>query len=915
METQNENIIVYPPIKITSEYYESKKYLSFFSKKISNRIPSEKIGQNNNQDSTKEKEKDSNSYNSIEDELFLINKGIEQMQTKSKRTNDVRSALESFLRKSDLIVKITKFFEENNKQKKGGKNEIEEEKQKLTEIYINSIITKLAESVDIKIYKKNEFVIKMGEIGESCYFLLSGKLSVLKPVEYHIELTFDEYMQYLANLIKDNEFEIIENIRRINQSVLDILLVEDLDNLVKSYFIMKLKKDITNLIETNKFEKDFIENRFKLFNLTFEDKNLNSLDIKQHIDEIIKESTDKEKYLKEYLDSLITPKYSSLKILNSNQHIFENEKNKFTLFKYEDFLYLKPGSFFGESALEVGVSKRNATVRTEEDCVILSLDNSIYQSLLYENNRKLKSFDVVFICKNFCFNDISTIIFNKNYFAFFKLLTKNKDDIIYRQSESFHSVYFVKEGNIKLEIYASIKDLYNIIKYFCDKLANNSNIKIGQAELKEIKENYLNDRVINDIRHQSQIMRDKLNTKIKFELFTSSSCDTLGLEEFFLKDNYLFTSTIISKEAKIFEINSDSLNTIVTNEKNCHNAYYNLIGNKMITAIKRLHMIKMNYINQLNYKIKENFFGTEVPQSKLIKGQTGTKKSFCQYFRKKQDPKSLNNYNKSSKNEEIKNQNFQTLQKATINLSISRNINSLNNEINTSNEKIKEFTTLEEFRTKSNKKTKNKKRGKRLHLNLDKYNFINEFFRQDKKGKSIFSTTRKDKTKEKEKEIQNIKNISKRIMETTIIRIGKDSLSLKEIGNRLKSSETPKNSDLSIVKNFFSKTISFNHKKSLKYIDKATNYTNNILSLKNHINFFSQLDSKKIENKLPRIIINKQDKRDKNIKSEKKRIKDNKIVLKPIIISYKNNRYEEYLNKKKNSFNVILTDQDNLICE
>ena len=31
----------------------------------------------------------------------------------------------------------------------------QEEKQKLKEIYINSIITKLAESVDIKIYKKN----------------------------------------------------------------------------------------------------------------------------------------------------------------------------------------------------------------------------------------------------------------------------------------------------------------------------------------------------------------------------------------------------------------------------------------------------------------------------------------------------------------------------------------------------------------------------------------------------------------------------------------------------------------------------------------------------------------------------------------------------------------------------------------
>ena len=42
--------------------------------------------------------------------------------------------------------------------------------------------------------------MKKNEIGENCYFLLSGILSVLKPVEYHFELSYDEYIQYLSTL-------------------------------------------------------------------------------------------------------------------------------------------------------------------------------------------------------------------------------------------------------------------------------------------------------------------------------------------------------------------------------------------------------------------------------------------------------------------------------------------------------------------------------------------------------------------------------------------------------------------------------------------------------------------------------------------------------------------------------------------
>ena len=930
-EEINENIQVYPPIKTIFDYSESKKYLSLFSKKSNNKLSTD----SNNSEQMKDNAQNSNN---LEEELFLINKSIEQNKKNLKRTGDIKCALENFLRKSDLIEKITKFFEEKEKlinkekpkQRKPSRldnnnnndEEKEKEKEKITELYINSIIAKLADNVVIEIYKQNEFVMKMNEIGENCYFLLSGILSVLKPVEYHYELTYDEYLQYLSNLIKNKEFEIIANIRRINQYYLDMGLEENL-NFVKIYFIIKLKSDIFKLIETGEFKREFIEQRFKLFHLSFEDYNLNSSSVYQRIDEIVKGSTFKEKDLKEYLDNIISYDKEKEKMLKNNPNIFKDKKQKFTIFKYEDFLYLRPGCFFGESALDIDVNKRNASIRTEEDCVILSLKDEIYKSLLLENNRKLKSFDVVFICRNFFFNDISTIIFNKNYFSFFKLLSKERDDIIYNQNEKVTSVYFVKEGDLKLEIYASITELYNLIKYYYDKLSNNPYIKMNQVELKEIKDKYLEDKIINDVRHQSQIMREKLNKKIKFELYTSNDCDTLGLEEYFLKDNYLCSCRVISKEAKIFEIERELLKNIITNEKNCHAAYYNLIQSKLLTSIKRLHMIKINYINQLNYKIKENFFGTEVPQDNLIKGQTGSKRPFCRYFKKKYEPKSLNYFYKSGNNEEKKNQNFLSLQKATLSLNISRNMNSTNNDMNFAKVKSLDISSQEDFKNITNKKVKSKKK-KKIDLNLDKYNIINALFKQNPKGNTIFATFRN--TKKKDIELKSEEDTSKRIMETTIIKIGKDSLTLKEIGNRIKSSETQKNGDLSIVKNFFN-TTSFNNTKALSKKDKEINKTNNILSLKNHKNFFNQNELKGTSDKLPRICINRYNNKNngnntKNntiskSKTYKQRIKEKKIKLKPLIISSKNNNFAEYFktfaNKKKNSFNVILTDQDNLI--
>ena len=62
--------------------------------------------------------------------------------------------------------------------------------------------------------------------------------------------------------------------------------------------------------------------------------------------------------------------------------------------------------------------------------------------------------DLIFLTSKFFFTEISPVIFDKYYFAMFKTFEKYKGDIIYRQEDDLSSLYFLKEGNVKLELNA-----------------------------------------------------------------------------------------------------------------------------------------------------------------------------------------------------------------------------------------------------------------------------------------------------------------------------------------------------------------------------------------------------------------------------------------------------------------------------
>ena len=970
---------VYPPVKPKTDLTDNNKYLSFFSK-TSNKIhinnqpvyafespkkeqdPSKNLTNSSkaleNGETKEELNEKEKNINEIYD-CYLIDKDIHLKSIKYRRTADIKYALGNFFRKSEPIEKIRKFFEEFQQKsmklknmKNNKKEDTKNDEEKFIQTYIETMIMKLAENVVFEKYKKNDYVIKMNDIAEDCYFLVGGKLSVLKPVEYHIDITYDEYMIYLTNLIKNNEKELINTIRQVNQHIIDLGLVEDLKDFIKSYFIIKLNKDINNLYEEGKFSLSFVEHRFNLFNLRYEDFNLTKEEIDNHIKDLSKRSLILERDIKDYLNEILKPRPEHFKRLKSNPNIFDGNKVKMIIYKYEDFLYLMPGCLFGEVALDSAARKRNATIRAEEDCIILSLKNDLYQALLSDNNKKLKSFDVVFICKNFFFNDISPIIFNRRYFSLFKLSNNRKDDIIYKQSDKLSSIYFIQEGNVKLEIYASILDIFNLIRYYYDSLISNHNLKISHNILKEIRENYVEDKKITSFRHQSYILREQLKVKRKFELYTSNSFDTLGLEEYFLNNDYICTCKIISSDAKIFELEKDSLDLIVNKEKQINGAFYQLIERKLISLIKRLHVIKKTYINQLIYKIKENFFGTEIPPEEEIRGQTGALKSFSRYSNKKSEPKLINSfYKKEKETEETKNDE----QHKKLNLKLlSRKNNSENDNSNDGNKNEME----NENSIKKNSKRKDKRKKIKIKINLgndnkfekkylDKNNLMNNIFSKMEEDKYVSHAIKKKNKRykseinfnrfninsndnKKSNLVENDMERQRRIMETTIIRVGNDYLSLKEIGKRIKSHENENNSELSIVKNFYTKkstngpkNISLFYSARDKKINKINLFENIYKSEPNFKKNISLLSTNKFNlysNKLPNITINSSNNFtnlffNKNKQNEYK-IKNNNNLFQSIKFDNNNNflknSYRTFYDNKS-SFNVILTNKTNPI--
>ena len=595
------------------------------------------------------------------EDLFLIHKDLELKKRGLRRTYDIKKALELFFYNSELIAKLSEIFAMNRKKsdnnldnKENNKKIGEEEniilKDKNYQFRIKTIISKLADNVVFEKFEKNIFIVKMDDIGKDCYFLISGRLSVLKPVEYkNIEITYDDYFKYLLNLLDKEENGLLKKVLKLNWHFINIYDEANLMALFKYYIQNRIS--VFSNVTYNSYEKEKeedlslekIEKFLSEFKMTFRNfdlsKEIISLDIHDIIINCENEKKDAQSEINEYFREIFKPSKETQILLNSYNYMFEKNnnnnsdknKNSVTLLKYEIFKILEPGAFFGEISQENENKKRNVTIRTEEDSILVSLSNEQYENLLLDDNKKWKIARINFICSNYFFNKISTILFEKYYYPMFKLITKKKDDIIFRQESICDTLFLLKEGIIKYEIYGSIVDLHELMCYLIESLKENECLKLDKKDIKEIKKKYLINNKLITFSTSNIILKEKIVKKYKFELSISDTYEFIGIYEFFLKIGHISTCHVSSKTAKFFEISSNALGKIITIEKNMTQRYHQFILNKLLALIKRLFCIENQHIKGIQDKIKSNFFdindtrfyinlnSTEIPNFDKIK--------------------------------------------------------------------------------------------------------------------------------------------------------------------------------------------------------------------------------------------------------------------------------------------------------
>ncbi len=399
---------------------------------------------------------------------------------------------------------------------------------------------------------KNNLVCRYGEKGEKFYIILKGKVTFFVPKMIKCYLNFEEYINYLMQLRKNEEFELINNLVVENRShypIEDDNLDEYLINEYESYkkYLQKIhrrkNKSKTGRKNINyNFNKN-PENNSKLQNNNDYDLNTN---LKLNDTELVprKRATLSNIQLNSILYNRNNPteqknKYFSYqtykkmgplveKILESNNNnniVLNDEDNKDSInsflpgenspknylksvnvpnrdldsngrklvyiYHYEEMTTFENGQTFGFIALHSKMSKRASTAIVVEDCDfgVLSKEEYIQFFELISSREKKNLYDLLRFYNLLL--SISEYKFIKRFYHMFEFKKFYKNHTLLETGRPFKELLIFSQGLFVIYINVDIAELNELItkiKIIKGKLLGLSKYKIEKT-LEEKREN------------------------------------------------------------------------------------------------------------------------------------------------------------------------------------------------------------------------------------------------------------------------------------------------------------------------------------------------------------------------------------------------------------------------------------------
>ena len=538
--------------------------------------------------------KDENSNSNFLSDKFL-KELIKRPCTLDK--DKIISVMTNFIEKSSLIQKFQK---DADKDKKGENNEL----------------SKLgAKHLSYMELKKGQVLFRIGDIGDTFYFILKGKVSILKLKEIKdVEMSYFEYLDYCMNLISQKENYIFNKVKNRNMKIISLDSELEVISIYKVFFVQKLKKaiqhdfvpDIKTLI---KYLKNY---GFKLQDFNIKIVNLEKIENNPSLDE-----DEKREKWKEYLNQKCKPSFTDLMTYEHYKDLFEKEddvKKSFTCFVYKPFLYLGKGLFFGDFALDSEINKRNATIRAEENTILAFMKSADYVNIFAPKRREEKRREMNFLYYNYFFGNINIRSFEKHYFHLFSPHEFYRNYELFNFGKPVDGLILLKEGKISMEIKASIFDLHDLIKYLWEKIGENEyfqELPISNKQSlipinieKKIRD-YINVPLFTKLKKYGDKFIEEMNKVKTFQICTFSNKEIIGLEEHYLDIPYVMRGTVYGNRITCYKIDKDNFNTILNQEKSVVIEYIKSSVNKIISLIDRLQSLKINQIKIYKSKLED----------------------------------------------------------------------------------------------------------------------------------------------------------------------------------------------------------------------------------------------------------------------------------------------------------------------
>ncbi len=306
--------------------------------------------------------------------------------------------------------------------------------------------------------KENNLIISYGEKGKNFYLILDGEVAVFVPEKTTLELTQEEYFEYLINLKIFNQQAILAKCILMNRHLYN--LDEDEIEWFKGNLITLKSRKKNSPLENYLFKlsvRDFTES-FKDENFDIWQAGFIDFENKLHLNKNIL-SIDFVKYL------------TTMNARNKSENT--SNSKKLDIFIFNKVTVLSKGDKFGDIGLISSNQKRNATIITETECHFGILDKNSFFKCLGEAAEILNRKNLTFILSQKIFFSMNIKNFQSNYFNLFvNLKLKRGEKLCFENSEAV-SLFIIKDGEFEITGNKSYIELCELINYFdgkCHKL-------------------------------------------------------------------------------------------------------------------------------------------------------------------------------------------------------------------------------------------------------------------------------------------------------------------------------------------------------------------------------------------------------------------------------------------------------------